>query len=474
VRTPGGRRLSLTWLILGLFVTALLVGVAVYRPFAVKAGTTGTAGVAEADPAPPPAKLPGQRVTFLMMGVDKRQDDPGRADSMVVVSYDPASQQMALLSLARDTWAQIPGHGYDKINHAYAFGGERLAMQTVERLLGIPIDHYVTFNFMGFAKIVDALGGVDIDAEKRMLYHDPSDDAMGPDGLVIDIQPGMQHMAGLDALKYARFRADDEGDLGRMRRQQQVAKALMKTAATPSVITHIPQLIPAVAGALETDLSVAEMLKLATSARDALSHPLNTGALSGEDKIIGGIFYFIPDLVKERATAYQLLVGSVPPSEFESRAREDQDVYTRALAEATAESSPPPTVSDGAPPIVGTQPGNQGQQPPAGKPPVTTNPQTPKPPKSQPLTVAVIDASGHGLATAYVNKLKAAGFRVARVGKASAPIPRTVAMDHALQPGTAEKIKAVLPNAMVVPAKDSQAGEAVEIILGADLAKSDN
>jgi LCP family protein required for cell wall assembly len=462
VRIPGGRRLSLTWLILGLFVTALLVGVAVYRPFAVKAGTTETAGVAETDPAPPPAKLPGQRVTFLMMGVDKRPDDVGRADSMVVVSYDPASQQVALLSLARDTWAQIPGHGYDKINHAYAFGGERLAMQTVERLLGIPIDHYVTFNFKGFANIVDALGGVDIDAEKRMLYHDPSDDAMGPDGLVIDIQPGMQHMAGLDALKYARFRADDEGDLGRMRRQQQVAKALMKTAATPSVITRIPQLIPAVAGALETDLSVAEMLKLATSARDALSHPLNTGALSGEDKIIGGIFYFIPDLVKERATAYQLLVGSVPPSEFESRARDDQDVYTRALAEATAEDSPPPTA----------------------KPPVTTNPQPPKPdpakaqppkpPKSQPLTVAVIDASGHGLATTYVNKLKAAGFRVARVGKASTPIPRTVAMDHALQPGTAEKIKAVLPNAMVVPAKDSQAGEAVEIILGADLAKSGN
>jgi LCP family protein required for cell wall assembly len=408
---------------------------------------------------------------------------------------------LALLSLARDTWAQIPGHGYDKINHAYAFGGEQLAIQTVQRLLGVPIDHYMTVNFKGFAKIVDALGGVDINAEKRMLYTDPTYDPDWPDGLVIDIQEGQQHMDGVTALKYARYRADDEGDTGRMRRQQQVAKAIMKTGATPSMLVRIPQLIPAVAAALETDLSVAEMVKLGTGAREALSHPLKTGALSGEEKTIGGIFYWIPDLVKERATAYELLVGSAPPADFMSRAREDGAAYAKALAEATDESASPQANNGTSPPSIGVNPGTQGTKPPATnpgtkppvtspgtKPPVTnpgtkppvTNPgteqPTSKPPvtKSQPLTVAVIDASGHDLGPTYANKLKAAGFRVARVGKASKPIPRTLAMDHAGRAGTAEKLTAVLPDAMVVPALDKQADEAVEIFLGTDLVTSGN
>jgi polyisoprenyl-teichoic acid--peptidoglycan teichoic acid transferase len=476
MRPKGRRRLSHTWLLVGLIALSLVGALTLYRPFDVKSSTA--AAGEEAGQTLPPAKLPGERVTFLVMGVDKRDDDAGRADSMVVVSLDPNTQQLALLSLARDTWVQIPGHGYDKVNHSYAFGGERLAVQAVQRLLGIPIDHYVTLNFQGFARIVDALGGIDIDAEKRMLYNDPYDTGMGPGGLVIDIQPGLQHMDGLTALKYARYRMDDEGDVGRMRRQQQVVKALMKAAATPAILTRIPQLIPALADAVDTDLSVGEMLKLATGARDALSHPLKAGSLNGEEKMLGGIFYWIPDLVKERATAYELLVGSTPPEEFLNQAREEQQVYARALAEVTAEDERAAKAeADKAgqqEPQGGTAAGQPGTQAPGSQPqasgtlpPVTTSPPATKPPA---VTVAVLDASGAGIGPDYVKKLKAAGFRVARSGKSAKPVARTVVLDHAGQPGTKERIQQVLPDALVVAARDSKAEEAVEIILGADLA----
>jgi len=131
---------------------------------------------------------------------------------MFVATIDEATKSVSLLSVPRDTRVKIPGHGWDKINHAYANGGSQLSQKAVENLLGIPIDYYVTIDFAGFYKIVDAVGGVDVDVEKRMYYEDPYDE------LVIDIQPGMQHMNGKTAIQYVRYR-DSEGDIGRIERQ---------------------------------------------------------------------------------------------------------------------------------------------------------------------------------------------------------------------------------------------------------------
>ncbi|HLN65149.1 MAG TPA: LCP family protein, partial [Symbiobacteriaceae bacterium] len=345
------RKRKLTWLLVGFgLLTAILGALAFYRPFAAKSHASPLDEQQNvALPATTP--LPGdvKRTTFLVMGVDKRPDDSGRADTMMVVAYDPNGQQLSALSLPRDLWVDIPGHGYDKLNHAYAFGGEKLAMATVQSLLDIPIDHYVTVTFQDFAKIVDAVGGIDVDAEKRMFYEDPSDLSMGPDGLVIDIQPGLQHMDGMTALKYSRFRKDDEGDIGRVRRQQQVAKELLKAVARPATLARVPQLISALGDAIDTDLSVADMLKLGVGGRDAVTKPLKTGVFTGEDQYMGGIFYFTPDIAKQREAAYQLLVGSTPPDAYLARAREDQATYARALAEQqerdrqAAEANPPDT-----------------------------------------------------------------------------------------------------------------------------------
>lgn len=175
----------------------------------------------------------------MIMGVDERDDDVGRSDTLMVATLDPKKDHAALMSIPRDTRVKIKGHGWDKINAAYAYGsakggpeaGEKLTQRTVEDFLGVNMDHYVVINIQAFQKIIDAIGGIDIDVEKRMYYEDPWDD---DGGLIIDLQPGMQHMDGKTAVTYVRYR-DEEGDIGRIKRQQKFMKACMdKSHPRPS------------------------------------------------------------------------------------------------------------------------------------------------------------------------------------------------------------------------------------------------
>jgi LCP family protein required for cell wall assembly len=503
-----GRRRPLVWAILGVLVLAVLGGLAYSRPFQSAAGKV--AASAPPDAGSPP-KLPVKRITFLVMGVDKRPGDAGRSDTMLVVSYDPKSQQLAAVSLARDTLAQIPGHGLDKVNHSYAYGGEPLTIATVQKLLDIPIDHYVTITFQGFREIVDAVGGIDINVEKRMYYHDPYDLSMGPDGLLIDLYPGLQHMDGETALKYARFRHDELGDLGRVKRQQEVVKAVMRAAARKETLVRAPQIIRALAKTVETDLSIADMLSLASGGQEALSKPLRTATLDGEPVEIDGGYYLVPDLVALRTKAYETLVGESPQEEFLQRARAEQAAYQRAVARLT-EADQPRTSGETSRPSQPANPETNPQQPQAvSKPgtgthpdggqqfgnntgqPGTGNAGTPPQPgagngsatppanppgngsgaaPSQGLAVAVVDASGHGILMDYLPRLKAAGLQVVRVSTSQTPLPRTVVIDHAGLPGTTEKLQAVLPSAVLVADSNRQAGVAVEIMLGQDLVPS--
>lgn len=471
------RQRWLSWLLVTLIVTVIIGGFAFYRPF-----NSGAPAAAPLEPLPPKPELntlPEGRQTFLVMGVDNTDGEFGRADSMVVVSYDAKAQRLALLSIPRDTWTQIPGHGYDKINHAFAYGGQALAVDTVERLLGIDINHWVTLSFDGFIKVVDAVGGVEINPEKPLFYQDPYDERMGTEGLVIDIKPGRQVVDGLTALKYSRFRADAEGDIGRMRRQQEVIQALIKKAATPAILSKVPSLIPALYSAVGTDMSVAEMLKLAAVGREALSQPLVTGSIKGEGMTLDGVFYFGVDLVETRTTAYEVLVGSQPDEPFLNRARQDKAAYDAALREATVASAGAPHEAER---NTGTQAGEEadehpGEQPGEGqsttptKPPATPGPTTPKPtaPKTEAITVAVVDATGQGIARDYVQKLRAAGFRVARISRSQKVLPSTLVIDHANLPLVQERLKALFPDLIYAAAPDPRAELPVEIILGTDL-----
>ena len=236
--------------------------------------------------------------TIMIMGVDERGDDVGRSDTLMIATIDPKKDQAALLSVPRDTRVKIKGHGYDKINAAYAYGGHDLTKNTVESFLSVPMDHYVIINIQAFQRIIDAIGGIDIDVEKRMYYEDPWDD---DGGLVINLKPGMQHMDGKTAITYVRYR-DEEGDIGRIARQQKFMKAVMEKVTSPSIITSLPSIIKEVMSSVKTDLSFRQMLEFAGTLKEAQKNGLKTDMIPGRPLYISGISYWIPDITKLRQT----------------------------------------------------------------------------------------------------------------------------------------------------------------------------
>ena len=257
----------------------------------------------------------------LIMGVDKREDDVGRSDTMMIATIDPRLDQATLLSIPRDTRVRIYGRGYDKINAAFSYGGVHLAAETVEDFLGIDIDHYVLIDNGSFVKIIDAIGGVDIDVEKRMYYEDPWDD---DGGLVIDLYPGEQHMDGKTAVTYVRYR-DSEGDIGRVQRQQKFMAACMDKVTSPEIVPRIPKIVREVIDAVETDMSLRQLLELAGSLKAAQKNGLETDMVPGYPLYIDDISYWIPYVDELRISVADALGIAVDPylrERFERAARE--------------------------------------------------------------------------------------------------------------------------------------------------------
>ncbi len=238
--------------------------------------------------------LKGDRTTIMLMGVDQRKDDVGRSDTLMVVSLNSKDDRVSLLSIPRDTRVKIKRRGYDKINAAYAYGGYKLSQSTVENFLGVKIDHYVIVDTGSFGKIIDAVGGVDIDVEKRMEYEDPWDDN---GGLVIDLKPGFQHMDGDTAITYVRYR-DEEGDAGRVRRQQKFMRACAEQLTSPSIVMKLPDVISEASRAIQTDLSVSEMITIAGVLKNAeeSENGLKTGIVPGKWMYIDGVSYLVPNI----------------------------------------------------------------------------------------------------------------------------------------------------------------------------------
>lgn len=273
---------------------------------------------------------PQNKINIMVMGVDERSDDTGRSDTLFVVTIDTNTKDVAMLSIPRDTRVKIPGHGWDKINHAYAYGGHKLTQQAVEGLLGIKMDHYITINIAGFKKIIDAVGGVTIDVEKRMYYSDPYDDNGEDHGpFVIDLRPGVQRMDGRMAIQYVRYR-DEEGDIGRVERQQKFLKALMKEVASPSVITKIPAIVREVNSVVNSDMSTTEMLNLAKTLNDASKNGLRTDMVPGKPAFIDEISYWLPDVMALRKHVAQTL-GVAMEEKYVATTQKDVNEYETSI-----------------------------------------------------------------------------------------------------------------------------------------------
>ncbi|MCL6611471.1 MAG: LCP family protein [Peptococcaceae bacterium] len=232
------------------------------------------------------------RLDVLVLGTDTRKGETlARADTIMLCSVDTDKNIMSVLSIPRDTRVKIPGHGWEKINSATVYGGPSLAMKLVSDLLGIRISNYVMVDYEGFKRIVDALGGVTIDVKKRMYHHDPEDGGI----YTIDIQPGLQRLNGDKALQYVRYRDYALGDIDRAEQQQKFLAALVKEALQPSTVFRLPSLAVSTYKAVNTNLSLLEMKKLATAARNLTGANLITQTLPGQFLNMDGVSYWEPD-----------------------------------------------------------------------------------------------------------------------------------------------------------------------------------
>jgi len=235
------------------------------RPGASGTPASGTGSNVVDEPQPPLSAAPttasqvsvqDDYTNIILLGSDKRPSSGAwRTDSMIVVSIDQANGVVRLLSIPRDLWVYIPGHGYNRINTADLWGelakkggGPERVKQTIYQNLGIPIDYYIRVDFQGFMNIINTVGGVDIDVECPL-----------PD---IKLLPGMHHMNGAEALRYARSRKSTN-DFDRGRRQRKVVMALWDQALTLDVVPRLPQLWLTMADSFKTDLPLEEVINLA-------------------------------------------------------------------------------------------------------------------------------------------------------------------------------------------------------------------
>ncbi len=232
------------------------------------------------------APMPGQAQSILILGSDRRVGlGPGsRSDTLLLVRLDPATKSISMLSIPRDLRVDIPGYGQDRINAAYTYGGAPLALKTFTELTGIKPNHFIDVNFVGFEKIVDQLGGVYLDVDRR-YYNDTAVTGYSS----IDLQPGYQKLKGADALGFVRFRHDDLADWGRIQRQQLFVREMKRQALRWSNWRKIPAAIKTIAQNTVSDIS--SFGKLESLARLVLavntSHIYETHVV-GDAIVVGG------------------------------------------------------------------------------------------------------------------------------------------------------------------------------------------
>ncbi|UFJ42507.1 LCP family protein [Brevibacillus humidisoli] len=228
-----------------------------------------------------PILVNAKPITILLFGVDQRENDRGRSDTLLLAAVHPAKKTTLLVSIPRDTRTELVGRGtLDKINHAYAFGGTEMTINTVQAFLDISIDYYVSVNMEGFEQLIDVLGGIEVQNQTAYQYW----------GYQFPV--GTIHLDGERALAYARMRYyDPAGDLGRNLRQQQVIKAILDKAKM-SLVTNNHEILERIGASVKTNLHYEEWKEVIGRYRPAAEN-VETDQLRGSGKVIDGIYYYI-------------------------------------------------------------------------------------------------------------------------------------------------------------------------------------
>ncbi|UCF59892.1 MAG: LCP family protein [Anaerolineaceae bacterium] len=297
------------------------------------------------------------RVTILLMGLDYRDWESGegapRTDSMMLVTLDPISETAGMLSIPRDLWVEIPAYGHGRINTAYSLGeqdrlpggGPGLAVRTVEKFLGVPIPYYVQLDFGAFVRMIDEIGGVEIDIPDWITI-----DPIGPNNTVVK-GPGVTTLSGDLALAYARARHTEGGDFDRALRQQQLAMALRDQlpGMVPTLVTKAPALYQELASGIRTNLSLDQMVALGMLALQISPEDIRSAVIGPPDMVTlelvnyGGeeaeVLKPVPNQIRMLRDEIFTAMGAIGPSISveDAAAAADQETARVAVLNGTGE-----------------------------------------------------------------------------------------------------------------------------------------
>ncbi|WP_079506586.1 polyisoprenyl-teichoic acid--peptidoglycan teichoic acid transferase TagU [Mesobacillus jeotgali] len=288
MRTDRNKQKKSKWLsIIGLIFVLLILGVGLYS-FSVYKSLTDAVKTMHQPTDRKISDLRTNEIDFgkkdpfsvLMLGVDEREGDKGRSDTMIVLTVNPEKNSVKMLSIPRDTRTDIIGHGtVDKINHAYAFGGEEMSMATVEDFLDIPIDYYVKINMESFEDIVDAVGGITVNNNFSFTEGGHQ------------FNEGELNLNGKEALSFVRMRKNDpKGDFGRQQRQRQVIQGVIDKGASVNFLTQFDDIFAALGKNIRTNMTFNEIVEIQKNYKDA-RHNIDQLQVSGKGTRINNIYY---------------------------------------------------------------------------------------------------------------------------------------------------------------------------------------
>ena len=239
-------------------------------------------------------------ISILMVGIDERDGDHGRTDSMLVLTVNPETKSTKILSIPRDTRTKLidpenpKKSSKDKINHAYAFGGIEMSIATVENFLNIPIDYYVEINMEGFKDIVDAVNGINVDNQYEFEL----------DGSNFRKRP--QHLNGTETLAYARMRKQDpRGDIGRGERQREVISKIIDKGKSLSTLTNYDDILDALEDNIKTNLTLSEIIGMQSSYKPA-AETIDKLEIEGPGGIVGDVWYYMVEDETRQSLSDQL------------------------------------------------------------------------------------------------------------------------------------------------------------------------
>ncbi|CAJ1317297.1 LCP family protein [Paenibacillus sp. PK4536] len=260
--------------------------------------------------------------SMLLVGSDQRDNETARSDTLIFAVMRPLESKVLLISIPRDTYTEIVGKGKkDKINHAYAFGGIEMSMDTVENLMDEKLNYYATINFQGLIDSVDALGGIKLPIEEDIVNKDPNHEQF-------TIEGGKPIYTGQDALYYVRYREDS--DFRRTKRQQIFLQALADQAIQLNQIEKIPQLLTIMGNNFKTDMRPQTITGLASQILRSGKPEVTSFTIAGDGEYVDGVYYEVPR-ESEIKEARDLI------NEWMKSDASDSDINNRDSADRAAE-----------------------------------------------------------------------------------------------------------------------------------------